>query len=342
MREWKGYNHGINLGGWFSQCDHSEDRYDNFITEDDIKKISEWGLDHVRLPIDYNLIAYDNGDIKTNGFNYLDCALLWCERHNLNMIIDLHKTFGYSFDAGEKEDGFFERSDYQQRFYRLWEEIARRYGNRGEGVAFELLNEVTDRDYCDRWNLIADACIRRIRVIAPRVKILVGGYWNNSIEALKDLKPPFDENIIYNFHCYEPLIFTHQGAPWIPTMDTSFRISINSTYAELKEANTRMMSQVAVSYDAFDPDKSLGTEYFEKYFSEAVRIAEERNVPLYCGEYGVINRAEPEEIVKWYELIGTTFDKYNIGRAAWSYRAMDFGFVDDHMAGVLDKVIKYL
>ena len=31
MREFKGYVHGVDLGGWFSQCDHSKERYDNFI-----------------------------------------------------------------------------------------------------------------------------------------------------------------------------------------------------------------------------------------------------------------------------------------------------------------------
>ena len=29
-----GIQKGVNLGGWFSQCDYSEDRLNNFITED--------------------------------------------------------------------------------------------------------------------------------------------------------------------------------------------------------------------------------------------------------------------------------------------------------------------
>ena len=31
MKKFKGYMHGINLGGWLSQCDHTKERYDNFI-----------------------------------------------------------------------------------------------------------------------------------------------------------------------------------------------------------------------------------------------------------------------------------------------------------------------
>ena len=43
-KTWKGYQKGVNLGGWFSQCDYSEDRFNNFITEDDFKELTSWGL----------------------------------------------------------------------------------------------------------------------------------------------------------------------------------------------------------------------------------------------------------------------------------------------------------
>ena len=47
LRE-RGFYRGIDLGGWLSQCDYSEDRLDHFITEPDFAKIASWGLDHVR------------------------------------------------------------------------------------------------------------------------------------------------------------------------------------------------------------------------------------------------------------------------------------------------------
>ena len=83
-------------------------------------------------------------------------------------------------------------------------------------LCFELLNEVTEQSYSKAWNAIAKKCIERIRKIAPEIRILVGSYWNNHVAAVRDLDAPFDKNIVYNFHCYEPLIFTHQGAGWIP------------------------------------------------------------------------------------------------------------------------------
>ena len=342
MKKWEGYGHGVNLGGWLSQCDHTKDRYDGFIKEADIARLGSWGLDHLRLPVDYNLVEDDQGGYLEEGFSYIDKALDWCGKNGLNLILDLHKTCGFSFDEGHHESGFFESEDLQERFYRLWEEFAGRYGSAGDRIAFELLNEVTDKKYCDTWNRISTRCIERIRAKAPDVKILIGGYYNNSIEALPDLLPPFDENIVYNFHCYEPLIFTHQGAYWAPGMKTDFRISIDEPYRVLSEMSDKYLSQVTVGFEGFDKDERLGEAFFEKLFSEAVAVAEQRDVALYCGEYGVINLAEPADTLEWYRMIGSTFNKFGIGRAAWSYREMDFGLVDPHMSGVLKEVLRYI
>ena len=47
MRKFTGYEKGINLGGWLSQCDHSKERYETFIVEQDLENISKWGMDHI-------------------------------------------------------------------------------------------------------------------------------------------------------------------------------------------------------------------------------------------------------------------------------------------------------
>ena len=75
---------------------------------------------------------------------------------------------------------------------------------------------------------------------------------------------------------------------------------------------------------------------------EAVRVASERDVALYCGEYGVINLATAEDSLKWYKMICSVFDKYGIGRAAWTYKEMDFGLVDEHMKPVIDELLTVL
>ena len=46
---------------------------------------------------------------------------------------------------------------------------------------------------------------------------------------------------------------------------------------------------------------------------------------LYCGEYGVIDRAAEEDRQRWLRDIGAAFDKLGIGRAQWNYKEKDFG-----------------
>ena len=338
MKDFSGYMHGVNLGGWLSQCDHTKERYDTFITEKDIETIKSWGMDHIRVPVDYDLVEDKEGNYKEDGFGYIEKAIDWAGKYGLNMVLDLHKTFGYSFDDGEKEAGFFDNEKYQERFYRLWEQFANRFGKYSDRLCFELLNEVTAKEYCERWNRILTECIKRIRVIAPDIKILTGGYYNNSIMALKDLCDPYDENIVYNFHCYEPLIFTHQGAGWIPTMDQSFRMPFELTYGEYSTYIKEQLGFESEEIDSFPKDQVMGEEYFELYFREAIRVAEERNVSLYCGEYGVIELADPEDAYKWYSLISACFNKYGIGRAAWSYKEMDFALNVPEMEKVRQKL----
>ena len=84
----------------------------------------------MRVPFDYNIIENSDGSFSDEGFAYLDKAVSCAKKNGLNIILDLHKTAGFSFDYyGESESGFFDSAEYQERFYRLWEEVARRYGS---------------------------------------------------------------------------------------------------------------------------------------------------------------------------------------------------------------------
>ena len=310
------FTRGVNLGGWMSQCDYSEERLERFITEADIAKIASWALDHVRIPVDYNVFEDGSDGWRDLGFARLNRAVGWCRRHGLNAVIDLHKTAGFSFDRGEAEAGFFDSEAYQERFYRLWEELAKRCAGDPRHVAFELLNEVTEERFIGAWNRIAAECVRRIRRIAPEHLILVGSYHNNSAHAVPALDPPADDRVVYNFHCYEPLRFTHQGARWVPELNNEKRLTYDQ--AEIPE------------------------DYFDRVFSPAVEAAKKNGSELYCGEYGVIDKARPEDALEWYRHIHAAFEKYGIARCAWSYKQMDFGLSDPRMDGVRDELIRYL
>lgn len=340
MKRFEGYMKGVDLGGWLSQRSQDKDYLDSFISEEDIKVLAGWGIDHVRLPVDYEIFQDEEGKLRDYGFPYVDKAIAWCEKYGLNLILDLHKTAGYVFDDPTYV-GFFESEEFQERFYQLWEEFARRYGNIGSRVAFELLNEVTDPSFSPAWNRIIRTVIGRIRAIAPEVKILVGGYWNNSVDALKDLEAPYDENVIYNFHCYDPLLFTHQGAYWVEQMDADYRIPYPGDIARYR-ADAKALDMEYMADYSWVADTGFDKEYFLSKFRGAVELCEERGAALYCGEYGVIEHAAPEDVLRWYKDIHGAFEEYGIGRAAWSYKEVDFGLSDPRLDGIRDELVKYL
>lgn len=326
MKEFKGFKNGVNFGGWLSQCDYSKERLDNFIKEEDFKTVAEWGCDHIRIPVDYNVILDSNYNFIEEGLNRIQKAIELAKKYNLNMVLDLHKTVGFVFDDDTVEHDFFINHEYQDIFYRIWEEFANRFGKHSDMLAFELLNEVTEKEFMDEWNSVATECISRIRKIAPTIKILVGGYYNNAVCAVKDINVPFDDNIVLNFHCYEPLIFTHQGAYWINGMDHNFRTKYDLTFKEIKELTSKQIKHIGIDYGMCDDEEKIGPNYFEKIFKEAIETADKKNLALYCGEYGVIENAEPLEAKKWYADINSVLNKYGIGHALWSYKEMDFDF----------------
>mgnify|MGYP000769950874 FL=1 len=82
--------------------------------------------------------------------------------------------------------------------------------------------------------------------------------------------------------------------------------------------------------------------FFEANFAPAIAAAEKYDIPLYCGEYGVIDQADTESTLHWYRTITSVFDKYHIGRAAWTYKGMDFGLTDPHMNPILPQVLPLL
>ncbi len=344
MRAFEGYQRGINLGGWLSQCvSRDKVHFDTFITEKDIQTIADWGLDHVRLPLDYDIVCDEEGNCIEEGFKYIDNCIDWCKKHGLRLILDLHKTKGYMFDEAEVQnpDLFFCDESLQTYFYQLWDVLAKRYGGDYEFVALELLNEVVNPKYTAKWNQIANQTIKRIRAIAPESYLIVGGTCNNGALTVSAIDVDLDDKIIYTFHCYEPMAFTHQKAPWVQGMTDDFDVQYPTSIAELRRKSEVVgKAQVGAIYDSlFD---GADGKLFEVLFADALQFAEAKNVPLYCGEYGVLERAPLDGTLNWYREIHDVFEKYAIGRAAWNYKEKDFGIVDTHYSSIQKELVSLL
>lgn len=341
MRKFDGYRRGINLGGWLSQCgqDYTEERYSTFITETDIERIAGWGLDHVRVPVDYNVIQSDDGSFIESGWKHIDDVVDWCGRHGLKLVIDLHKASGYFF--GEKERAaFFESKPHQDMFVKLWQEMTRRYAKYSDRVSFELLNEVTERSMAEPWNRIITRTVAAIREISKDVRIIYGGIGYSSIGGLTLLEAPADENIVFTFHCYSPHIFTHQAAHWERNIPKDYRIEypgdISVYRRDVAKYNYGSVEELELAGDCFSAD------FFEKLFAPALEVAEKFDVPLYCGEYGAIDNADPQSTLRWITDINVANERHGIPRALWNYKQLDFGLIGDHYAPVREQIIEHL
>lgn len=320
---------GVNLGGWLSQCDHSIERYKTFITEDDIRNIADMHFDHVRLPVDYNVVEAEDGTDIPDNYVYIDNGVAWCRKYGLSVILDVHRTWGYSFDDAGKDglNTLFDSPDAQDRFIKLWDKLSARYAQYSDFVAMELLNEVVNPEYADPWNDLISRTVAVIRKNAPDTTIIYGGVEWNSVTTLKLLKEPADDNIIFTFHYYEPLLFTHQKAPWVPTirqdLDVPYPGDMDMYRAESDKIGLQGQPVVKAA------SASMGIPFHEEMIGEALDVGRQRHMTLYCGEFGVIDRADPAEAIKWYRDVITLFKKYDIGYCVWSYKEMDFGIMGE-------------
>lgn len=310
----EGYMAGANLGHWISQYGtKSHAHFESYIQEKDIARIASWGMDHVRLPVDYFIFESDDnpGVYQESGLAYIDGCLEWCKRNGLNMVLDLHHAPGFFFGNGDK-NCLMEDAAMQERYINIWKFFAERYIQEKNNLIFELLNELVAKS-SEQWNDLWVRTANAIHAVSPDRKIIVGGNNWNSVKELKNLTICENPNILYTFHMYSPMIFTHQRASW---QENTRRYTIPVEYPVNTEEH-------ADFYNGVIPDDEKGIldkAYLKRVLTPAFEFIEINKRPLYCGEYGVIGNASTESAVKWCNDLADLLLEYGIGRAVWSYR----------------------
>lgn len=141
-----------------------------------------------------------------------------------------------------------------------------------------------------------------IRKISKSAPIIYGEIQWNSVKTLKLLDIPKDDNIIFTFHFYEPLLFTHQKAPWVATMDPNQTIYYPESMEYYQEKSKALGFQGEV----------VTLAKAQEMGEEAIDAANKAGVSLYCGEFGEI----------------------------WSYKEMDFGITEEHYAPIKDALLE--
>lgn len=324
-----GFQAGVNLGGWLSQYpSYDHEHFQTFITKQDIDRIANWGADHVRLPIDYRILEDDDKPFKymQSGFDYIDQCLNWCQINGLGVMLDLHHAPGFSFDASESSS-LFANEKLKGRFVSLWEALADHYFRREEpALVFELLNEVVLPN-SEPWNKLAHRVFSSIRAIDPDRWIVIGGNQWNSPRTLKEIELFDDPQVLYTFHYYEPLPFTHQKAYWIEALEVlDEEVDYPGGVPDMQEVLTRKLSY----YELLAPyvECYMDQKLLRDKLMPVLDFQEQTGLPVYCGEFGVIDRAPSDSRLRWFRDFLDLLRESKIGYACWTYKLMDFGLVD--------------
>jgi endoglucanase len=319
--------YGINLSEWFAQVydakGYSKEHFETWNTAQDIALIKAMGFDHVRLSVNPQpMFRHGQADrIPADYLEYLDSAVQMILDHGLAVIIDVHPESDFKQKLAT-DDSFVEQfADY-------WRALARHYSSTSaELVSFEILNEPEFHDRY-RWQGVQSKLAVAIREGAPQHTIIVAGaYWSSEHELLF-FDPLRDSNIIYNFHFYDPHIFTHQGATWstnyvhylkeLPYPSTPE--NVQQAAALLPDAVNRLQA-IHYGLDRWNASRIDGE------IGQVAAWAKRWNVPVTCNEFGVYRKAaNPQDRVAWISDVRTTLEKYFIGWTMWDYSG-GFGVV---------------
>jgi len=320
---------GLNLGGWFSQIDAIEEKdpqkfpgieqhLANFIGVEDFKRIKAWGFNHVRLPIDY-FHFFSGAELKPveSFFSALDVALNNAEAAGLWVILDLHKCPGHDFHKGTyEEQSFFTDAVHRKDACKVWSVLAERYGAR-PSVMLEILNEPTATDSAV-WDKVKDELFTHIRKAAPKSTVVVGSNKWNSAREFANLTPIDDDNILYSFHFYNPVIFTHQMAPWIHKRAFDNHLQYPGTYELPPDLVTRLPGDRG----------TWNHKRLEQELEAALTFRAKYKVPVACGEFGVyVGGPDRTSQLNWMTDFLQILAGAGIGYSYWNYKNLDFGVI---------------
>lgn len=319
---------GVNVSHWLSQSDKRGEERKNYITKADFDTIASVGFDHVRIPIDEEQMWDEDGNKEKEAFKLLHNAINWALAANLRVIVDLHIIRSHHFIA--ETNPLWTEPAEQEKLIDLWRQLSielKEYPN--SMVAYEILNEAVADDPED-WNNIIEKVVAEVRINEPERKIVVGSNKWQIASTFPDLRiPENDRNIILSFHFYNPMALTHHLAPWSPVAEYKGEVNYpgqvidTAHYKEFSEKTVESMREYANGYFTKDT--------LAKIMSPAIEVAKEKNLPLYCGEFGVYPTIPDEIALRWYKDVCDIFNSNNIAYCHWCYKG-DFPVLDGNGA----------
>ena len=304
------FHKGVNLTNWFQASNVRQIQFTKY-TKTDFEQIKSLGCDVIRLPINLHFMTNGapNYTIDPLFYTFLDQAVNWAEELNIHLILDNH-----TFDPAANTD-----PNVGVILEKVWKQVAAHYKDRSNYIYYEVLNEphgISDA----QWNTIQQLVVNAIRTVDTKHTIIVGPAGWNSYANLAAMPAYNDNNLIYTFHFYDPFIFTHQGASWSdPSMEPLANVPFPYSAAKMPAFPAALRGSWIES--AFNGYQSDGTVTKVKQLIDiAVQFKQNRNVRIFCGEFGVyIPNSKNEDRVFWYDTVRKYLEEKGIAWTSWDY-----------------------
>ena len=327
---------GTNISHWLSQSDRRGPARKAFFTAEDVKRLADWGFDHIRLPVDEEQLWDDQGRQDAEAFDLMDAAVDWALAQGMNVVIDLHILRSHYFISATEPRLFTDPAE-AQKFAGLWRQLSARLNRRAnDRVAYELMNEAVATNPQD-WNRVAHLAFRAIRDLeASRTIILGSNRWNSAL-TFDELQVPDDKDTILTFHFYHPMLITHYQANWWPQgMCYDGPVQYPGTpipadrFAALSEADRATLAPFNAPYDR----QSMVAD-----MAKPLAVSRRTGLPLYCGEFGAYSKTAQPVRLAWYRDIISVFNEYGIAWANWDYKGGFALVADGRSTGIAEVML---
>jgi endoglucanase len=284
---------GVNMGNALDAPKEGE--WGFTLEEKYFQAAKDAGFNSVRIPVRWSAhaMAEPPYTIDPNFFKRVDWAVNCGLSRNMPVILNVHHYY----------ELFSDPNSHRERFLAIWQQIAEHYKDYPQILLFEPINEPSGKLSGSVLNSVLKQAITVIRKSNPDRIILAGSVWNvagtlASLEIPKD-----DRNIIVSIHTYNPLEFTHQGAPWVTDHDSN-------TWLGRKWTGT-------------DAEKSAIT----KELDIAVAWAKRNNRPINLGEFGSYNKADMDSRARYTKFIADAAIERGFSFDYWQFDS-DFAVYD--------------
>ncbi len=305
------FTRGINLAYWFEAESAEKVKFTQY-TQDDFENIKILGCDVIRVPVHLPNITNGEPDYTVNPLFYdlFDQVVQWCDELGIYLILDNHS----SGEAGTVTD-----PEIGTVLEKLWNQVAFHYKDASGFLLYEILNEPHDIDN-DIWNIAQQEVLSAIRQIDDTHTIILSPSNWDDFRNLDSMYVYNDDNVLYTFHFYEPHLFTAQGAA-----NSNFAVASGVPFPYSEETMPPCPAEYLGTWKEqyWQIYEYMGTvDSVKKLMDLAKDFAAERNVKIFCGEYGsFISSCPPDDRIYWYQTLRNAFEERNIPWLIWDYHS---------------------